>query len=57
MSDGIYYQSPLALALENNCSFSIWNELWWNYSYLQLNLNLERRLQRPTLWWVYTAVS
>lgn len=30
MSDGIYYQSLLALALENNCSFSIWNELWWN---------------------------
>jgi hypothetical protein len=30
MSDGIYCQSPLALALENNCSFSIWNELWWN---------------------------
>jgi len=22
MSDGICYQSPLALALENNCSFS-----------------------------------
>jgi len=32
MSDGIYeyYQSLLALALKNNCSFSIWNELWWN---------------------------